>query len=120
MLFNVCIALRDENLGRFHALAVRILARYLSDPLRTSQSLRRMKGGSVEMTGRTFEINIEDHMGFLRVFMGRGEPAGELAQFLSGTLAQWIQNNPDKRIVAVVPVTRYGDTVELHAFHEKR
>jgi hypothetical protein len=72
------------------------------------------------MSGRTFEIVVEDHNGFLRVFMGRGEPNGELAKFLSGTLAQWIQNNPDQRIVAVVPVTRYGDTVELHAFYEKR
>ena len=72
------------------------------------------------MTGRTFEINVEDRGGVVRVFMGRGEPAGELAQFLSGTLAQWIQNNPDQKIVAVVPVTRYGDTVELHAFYEKR
>ena len=72
------------------------------------------------MTGRTFEINIEDHMGFVRVFMGRGEPAGELAQFLSGTLAQWMQSHPDQRIMAVVPVTRYGDTVELHAWFEPR
>jgi hypothetical protein len=39
------------------------------------------------MTERTFEINVEDHMGFLRIFMGHGEPAGELAQFLSATLA---------------------------------
>jgi hypothetical protein len=74
----------------------------------------------VGMTERTFEINIEDHAGYLRVYMGRGEPNGELARFLSGTLAQWIQDNPDQRIVAVVPVSRYGDTVELHAFYEKR
>lgn len=72
------------------------------------------------MTDRTFEINIEDHMGFLRVYMGRGEPNGELARFLSGTLAQWIQNNPEQRIIAVVPVSRYGDTVELHAWFEQR
>jgi hypothetical protein len=29
------------------------------------------------MKERTFEINVEDHNGFLRVFMGRGEPAGK-------------------------------------------
>ena len=62
------------------------------------------------MKERTFEINIEDHMGFLRVSMGRGEPAGELAQFLSGTLAQWIQNNPEQRIISVAPIGRDGDT----------
>ena len=44
------------------------------------------------MTERTFEINIEDHMGYLRVYMGRGEPNGELTRFLYGTLAQWMQN----------------------------
>lgn len=72
------------------------------------------------MTGRTFEINVEDHMGLVRVLMGRGESAGELAQFLSGTLSQWMQSHSDQRIVPVVPVTRYGDNVELHAWFEKR
>ena len=72
------------------------------------------------MTERRFEINIEDHMGYLRVYMGRGEPNGELARFLSGTLAQWMQNHPEQRIVAVAPVSRYGDTVELHAWFEPR
>lgn len=72
------------------------------------------------MTERTFEINIEDHRGYLRVFMGRGEPTGELAPFLSGTLARWIENNPGQRIVAVAPISRDGDTVELHAWFEKR
>jgi hypothetical protein len=31
-----------------------------------------------------------------------------------------MQSHPDQRIVAVVPVTRYGDTVELHAWFEPR
>ena len=74
----------------------------------------------IGMTGRQFEIIIEDHMEYLRVFMGRGEPNGELARFLSGTLAQWIQNNPDQRILVVTSITRYGDTVELHARFEPR
>lgn len=72
------------------------------------------------MTERTFEINIENHMGYLRVFMGRGEPTGELAPFLSATLSQWMQNNPDQRIIAVAPISRDGDTVELHAWFEER
>ncbi len=66
------------------------------------------------MTERTFEINIEDHMGFLRVYMGRGEPAGELAQFLSGTLTQWIRII-QSRIIAVAQISRDGDAVELLA-----
>lgn len=72
------------------------------------------------MSDRTFEIDIEDHMGFVRVLMGRGEPTGELAQFLSATLAGWIQQHPEVRILAVVPINRDGDTVELHAWFELR
>ena len=72
------------------------------------------------MTERTFEINVEDHNGFLRISMGRGEPAGELAQFLSATLANWMKANPGQRIVAVCPINRDGDTVELHAWFETR
>lgn len=58
------------------------------------------------MTQRTFEINIQDLMGFLRFYMGRGEQTGELAPFLSGTLAQWMQNNPEQRIIAFAPIRR--------------
>lgn len=72
------------------------------------------------MADRTFEINVEDHMGFVRVFMGRGEPTGELATYLSATLAQWIEQRPHLRIIAVVPVIRDGDTAELHAWTEPR
>lgn len=72
------------------------------------------------MTERTFEINVEDHMGFIRVFMGRGEPTGELARYLSATFAQWIAERPHLRIIAVVPVVRDGDTAELHAWFEPR
>ncbi len=69
---------------------------------------------------RTFEINVEDQGGFLRVFMGHGEPTGELAPFLSRTLAHWIRDNQQFQILAVVPINRDGDTVELHAWYEPR
>lgn len=83
-----------------------------------------MSAGGVQdenpMTERTFEINIEDHMGFLRFYMGHGEPPGELCQFLSAALAQWIQEHPETRVVAVAPINRDGDTAELHAWFEPR
>lgn len=72
------------------------------------------------MAERTFEIVIEDHMGFVRVLMGHGEPTGELVQFLSATLAQWIVQHPEVRVLAVIPINRDGDTVELHAWFERR
>lgn len=71
------------------------------------------------MPERTFEINVEDHREFPHVFMGRGAPLGELAQFLSATLANWRLANPEQRIWAVVPINRDGDTVEPHPWFEK-
>ena len=38
------------------------------------------------MSKPRFEINITDFGGWLRVTLGRGEPAGEVAQFLSESL----------------------------------
>ena len=72
------------------------------------------------MTERTLEIGIGVHNGCLRVFMGRGEPAGELSWFLSATLAKWMKETPGQRIVSVIPINRDGDTVELHTGFESR
>jgi hypothetical protein len=52
--------------------------------------------------------------------MGHGEPPGELCQFLSAALAQWIKEHPESLVVAVVPINRDGDTAELHAWFEPR
>ena len=36
----------------------------------------------------------------LRISLGSGEPAGELAKFLSATLANWMKANPEQSIEA--------------------
>jgi hypothetical protein len=71
-----------------------------------------------------FEI-IQENMGgwvrvFLgRVFLGRGEPTGEVAKFLSHSLTEWMRQRPHLRVRFVVPINRDGDTVELHAWYDQ-
>lgn len=67
-----------------------------------------------------FSIVVEKKRNWIRVFMGKGEPTGELSRFLSDALAQWIIDNPKLRIISVAPISRDGDTVELHAWFEER
>jgi hypothetical protein len=66
-----------------------------------------------------FETVLHDKGGWVRVFLGRGEPTGELAPFLSDTLAAWIRARPHLRLKCIVPITRDGDTVEMHAWYEQ-
>ena len=66
-----------------------------------------------------FQIDILDFGGWVRVFLARGEPMGETAQFLSQSLQGWMQNNPHLRVRIIVPVTSNGDTSELHAWYDQ-
>jgi hypothetical protein len=72
-----------------------------------------------EMDKRSFQMVTEDMGGWVRVFMGRGEPTGELAKFLSHSLTEWVRKRPHLRLQIVVPVVRDGDTVELHAWYDQ-
>lgn len=71
------------------------------------------------MSQPRFEILQEDMGGWLRVFLGRGEPTGEVAQFLSHSLSNWMRDRPHLRVRFVVPINRDGDTVELHAWYDQ-
>lgn len=66
-----------------------------------------------------FNITAEDMGGWLRVYLGRGEPAGELAKFLSHTLTNWFRQRPHLWLRFAIPVSRDGDTVELHAWYDQ-
>ncbi|HKB05118.1 MAG TPA: hypothetical protein VKD90_23035 [Gemmataceae bacterium] len=66
-----------------------------------------------------FNITTTDMGGWVRVCLGRGEPAGELAPFLSHALTAWFRDRPHLRLGVVVPITRDGDTAELHAWYEQ-
>ena len=65
-----------------------------------------------------YVINVDDLGGWVRVYLERGEPACELSRALSGTLTEWIKKNPKLRVTNIVPVSRDGDTAELHAWYE--
>ena len=71
------------------------------------------------MSEPRFQINITDFGGWLRVTLGRGEPAGEVAQFLSESLNGWMNNNPHLRVRIMVPISSNGDTAELHAWYDQ-
>lgn len=71
------------------------------------------------MSQPRFEIVQENMGGWVRVFLGRGEPTGELAKFLSHSLTDWMRKRPHLRVRFVVPVNRDGDTVELHAWYDQ-
>lgn len=66
------------------------------------------------------EIYINDMGGWVRVYLGRGEPAGETAGYLSDSLTHWFRDRPNLRMLCIVPVSRDGDTAELHAWYEDR
>ena len=66
-----------------------------------------------------FEIIQENMGGWVRVFLGRGEPTGEVAKFLSHSLTEWMRQRPHLRVRFVVPINRDGDTVELHAWYDQ-
>lgn len=64
-------------------------------------------------------INQMDMGGWVRVYLGQGEPNGELAPFLSHALNGWFRERPHLRLRFVLPVTRNGNTVELHGWYEQ-
>jgi hypothetical protein len=57
--------------------------------------------------------------GWVRVYLGRGEPTGELAKFLSYSLTGWFKEHPHLRVRIIVPISSNGDTSELHAWYDQ-
>jgi len=66
-----------------------------------------------------YQITVTDMGGWARVYLARGEPACELAKPLSGSLTEWMRANPHLLVKHIVPISRDGDTAELHAWYEK-
>ena len=62
-----------------------------------------------------FSIGTQDMGGWVRVFLGSGEPTGELAVFLSDTFQDWFRQRPHLRLRFVVPITSGGDTSDRTA-----
>jgi len=60
-----------------------------------------------------------DMGGWVRVYLARGEPTGEVAKFLSLSLAQWMRQFHELRVRMIVPISSNGDTTELHAWYDR-
>jgi hypothetical protein len=66
-----------------------------------------------------FNVHQADMGGWVRVFTDSTATVPEdLAVFLSHALTEWFRQRPQLRMRAVVPVTRGGSTVELHAWYD--
>jgi hypothetical protein len=62
-----------------------------------------------------FEIESADMGGWVRVFPKRMDNLPEdLPVYLGQTLAQWFRERPQLHLRCVVPISKDGDTVELH------
>lgn len=60
-----------------------------------------------------------DMGGWVRVFVGQGQPGPDLPAYLSHALNNWFRERPHLRLRFVLPVTQHGDTVELHGWYEQ-
>lgn len=66
------------------------------------------------------EVGAHDMGGWVRVLAGpTGGPVDDLAFYLAHRLAEWFRDNPHLRLTCVVPVTKGGDTVELHGWYQQ-
>lgn len=64
-------------------------------------------------------IDQVDMGGWLRVFPRAGsEESDSLAIYLSHSLAEWSRANAHLRVRFVVPISKEGRTVELHAWYD--
>ena len=70
------------------------------------------------MNEARYGISVKECGGWVRVYLEWGEPAGELAPLLSRTLTAWMQLHPEMRVKHIAPISRDGDTAELHAWYD--
>jgi hypothetical protein len=64
------------------------------------------------------DIGQADMGGWVRVSPGKQELPEDLAVYLSQALTEWFRQRPHLRMRCVLPITRDGKTVELHAWYD--
>jgi hypothetical protein len=68
-----------------------------------------------------FEIYQHDMGGWVRIYIDATAAVPEnVASFLSLSLTDWFRKRPHLRMRNVLPVTRNGETVELHAWYDQQ
>jgi hypothetical protein len=78
-----------------------------------------MNQGSGNGSGE-FNIDQADMGGWVRVFPSRlSDLPDDLPALLSRTLAEWFRRRPELRLKCILPVSRCGETVELHAWYDR-
>jgi hypothetical protein len=66
-----------------------------------------------------FDVGVHDMGGWVRVIAGGTAPQdGNLPFYLADRLSHWLGENAHRRLLCVVPISRDGNTVELHAWYE--
>lgn len=65
-----------------------------------------------------FEIAQQDMGGWVRFSAGRQDLPDDLAVYLSLSVAEWFRQRPNFRLRCVVPISKDGTTVELHAWYD--
>jgi hypothetical protein len=63
-------------------------------------------------------INSSDMGGWVRIAAGNHDLPEDIGVYLSQGLADWFRQRPHLRLRCVVPISRNGTTVELHAWYE--
>ena len=71
------------------------------------------------MSQARFDKSQADMGGWVRVYLCRGEPTGEVAKFLSHAPTHRMRQHPHMRVRMIVPITNNGDTSELHAWYDR-
>ena len=64
-------------------------------------------------------VHAEDMGGWVRVFTDKLGPLPDaFPLFLSASLADWFRQRPQLRLRTIVPITKDGTTMELHAWFD--
>jgi hypothetical protein len=80
--------------------------------------MRQRHGGNGNGSGK-FNVHSVDMGGWVRVHTDPlANVPPDLGLFLSSALSDWFRARPQLRMRCVVPISRDGNTVELHAWFE--
>jgi hypothetical protein len=67
-----------------------------------------------------FDVGAHDMGGWVRDLAGQtGQHVEDLAFYLSHKLSMWSRENPHEHLICVVPISKDGNTVELHGWYEQ-
>jgi hypothetical protein len=65
-----------------------------------------------------FDIGAHDMGGWVRVIAGQtASHVEDLGFYLAHRLSRWFREHPHLRLMSVVPITKDGNTVELHGWY---